>query len=244
MKRAVIIGATSGIGKEVARILLSKGWKVGISGRREDLLLQFKSEASESIEYEVIDITRQDAPELLSHLISKLGGMDLYLHSAGYGRINPGLDPELEMKTVETNASGFVAMINGAFNYFKQQKHGHIAAITSVAGRRGLGLNASYSSTKRFQMTYLTALAQLSNNCRYNIRISDIQPGFVKTDFLNHSFPMLMETSYVAGKIVKGLIKGRRRIVIDWRYRIIIFVWHLIPRRLWEHINLQRFVRK
>ncbi|HHV04324.1 MAG: SDR family NAD(P)-dependent oxidoreductase [Bacteroidales bacterium] len=244
MKRAVIIGATSGIGKEVARILLSEGWKVGISGRREDLLIQMQSEAPESVEYEVIDITRQEAPQLLGQLISKLGGMDLYLHSAGYGRINPGLDPELEMKTIKTNVFGFVTMIDCAFNYFRQQKHGYIAAITSVAGRRGLGLNAAYSSTKRFQMTYLTALAQLSNNYRYNIRISDIQPGFVNTAFLSHSYPLRLKTSYVAGKIVKGLMKGRRCIVIDWRYRIVVFVWHLIPGRLWEHINLERFVRK
>ncbi len=244
MKRAIIIGATSGIGKEVARMLAAKGWKVGIAGRREALLRQMQESDPKSFEYEVLDVTREDAPDRLASLISKTGGMDLYLHSSGYGMINPDLDPEQQMITVTTNITGFVRLINFAFLYFRDQKHGHIAAISSVAGTRGMGINAAYSSSKRFQMTYLTALAQLSENHKYNIRITDIRPGFVKTDFLHHKYPMCMEVPYVAEKIVRGLLKGKRHMVIDWRYRILIFVWKMIPERLWEKINLDKMVRK
>jgi NADP-dependent 3-hydroxy acid dehydrogenase YdfG len=77
MKRAIVIGATSGIGKEVARILAAKGWKVGIAGRRESLLKQLKESDPESFEYEVLDVTSEDAPDRLASLISKTGGMDL-----------------------------------------------------------------------------------------------------------------------------------------------------------------------
>ena len=242
MKRAVIIGATSGIGREVAQILLKEGWHVGIAGRREEFLRQMRDLQPQSIEYEVIDVTREDAPVRLQDLINKLGGMDLYLHCSGYGRINPGLDPVIETEVIRTNVTGFVLMANYAFRFFKEQKGGHLAAITSVAGRRGMGLNAAYSSSKRFQMTYLTSLAQLSHNGKYNIRITDIQPGFVKTDFLHHSYPMVMKTPYVARKIVRGLSKGKRLIIVDWRYRIVSYVWHMIPSRIWERMNLQRFV--
>ncbi len=82
MKRAIVIGATSGIGKEVSRILAAKGWKVGIAGRRETLLKQIKESDPESFEYEVLDVTREDAPDRLASLISKTGGMDLYIHSS------------------------------------------------------------------------------------------------------------------------------------------------------------------
>ena len=242
MKHAVIVGATSGMGREVALILVKEGWHVGIAGRREDILMQMRDQYPQSIEYEVIDITREDAPIRLENLIGKLGGMDLYLHSSGYGRINPDLDPTIEKEVVRTNINGFVAMTIHAFHYFKEQNGGHLAAITSVAGRRGMGLNAAYSSSKRFQMTYLTSLAQLSHNGKYNIRITDIQPGFVKTDFLHHSYPMVMKTPYVARKIVRGLSKGKRLIIVDWRYRIVSYVWHMIPSRIWERMNLQRFV--
>ena len=244
MKRAIVIGATSGIGKEVARILAAKGWKVGIAGRRESLLKQLKESDPESFEYEVLDVTREDAPDRLASLISKTGGMDLYIHSSGYGMINQDLDPEEQMKTIKTNITGFVRLVNYAFHHFRAQGSGHIAAITSVAGTRGMGINAAYSSSKRFQMTYLTALAQLSENRKFNIRITDIRPGFVKTDFLHHQYPLCMEAPYVAGKIVKGLLKGKRHMTIDWRYRILVFVWNLIPGSLWEKINLYKMIRK
>lgn len=242
MERAVIVGATSGIGREVAQILLKKGWHVGIAGRREDILRQMKALQPQAIEYQVIDVTSEDAPGRLQDLINKLGGMDLYLHCSGYGRINPDLDPSIDTKVVQTNITGFVVMANYAFRFFKEQKGGHLAAVTSIAGRRGMGLNAAYSSSKRFQMAYLSSLAQLSHNGKYNVRITDIQPGFVKTDFLQHSYPMMMKTPYVAGKIVRGLCKGKRFIVIDWRYRIVACVWHMIPHWIWERINLQAFV--
>ena len=244
MKRAVIMGATSGIGREVALLLLSEGWHVGIAGRREERLKQIQALQPQSIAYEVIDVTREDAPVLLQHLIDKLGVMDLYLHFSGNGRYNPDLDPSLEKEVVRTNVNGFINMTNHAFRYFKEQKGGHLAAVTSVAGRRGIALNALYSSSKRFQMTYLTALAQLSHNGKYGITITDIQPGFVKTDFLHHSYPLMMKTPYVARKIVQGLRKGKRRVVIDWRYRVIVCVWHMIPGWIWERINLQRFVSR
>ncbi|MFA5444298.1 MAG: SDR family NAD(P)-dependent oxidoreductase [Bacteroidales bacterium] len=244
MKRAIIIGATSGIGKEVARILAEKGWKVGIAGRREALLKQMKESDPKSFEYEVLDVTREDAPERLESLISKTGGMDLYLHSSGHGMINPDLDPEQQMTTVETNITGFVRLINFAFHYFRNQKHGHIAAITSVAGTRGMGINAAYSASKRFQMTYLTALAQLSENRKYNIRITEIRPGFVRTEFLHRKYPMCMEAPYVAEMIVRGLLKGKRHMIIDWRYRLLIFAWKMIPERIWEKINLYKMIRK
>ena len=245
MKRAVIMGATSGIGNEVSRILAARGWKVGIAGRREDILKSMCEEAPGSFVYEVIDVTDPAAPECLERLIGKLGGMDLYLHSSGYGRMNPGPDEQLDAVTVRTNVTGFVLLVNRAFRYFRERQHGHIAAITSVAGTRGLGLNASYSASKRFQMTYLGGLAQLSNNNKYNIVFTDIRPGFVKTPFLHmSSYPMLMESAYASRIMVKGLLKGKRVVIIDWRYRILILVWHLIPRALWERINLQRFIRK
>ena len=244
MKRAIVIGATSGIGKEVAQILAAEGWKVGIAGRREALLTQMKASDPGSYEYEILDVTMDDAPDRLESLISKIGGMDLYFHSSGYGMINPDLDPEQQMTTVETNITGFVRLITIAFHYFRDQKYGHIAAITSVAGTRGMGINAAYSSSKRFQMTYLTALAQLSENRKYNIRITDIRPGFVKTGFLHHKYPMSMDAPYVAGKIVRGLLKGKRHMIIDWRYRMVIFAWKMIPERLWEKINLYKMIRK
>ena len=75
MKTAIIIGATSGIGRELARRLAAEGWRVGAAGRREERLAQLQVECgAESVVYEVIDIIRPDAPQALDRLLEKTGG--------------------------------------------------------------------------------------------------------------------------------------------------------------------------
>ena len=77
-KKAIIIGATSGIGLEMVKVLTSQGWQVGIAGRRQALLQQIQSKNLDVIATECIDITQEDAPRRLLSLIGKTGGMDLY----------------------------------------------------------------------------------------------------------------------------------------------------------------------
>ena len=88
MKRAVIIGATSGLGLEVARLLLERGWSIGVAGRRVEMLEQLRTVAPDRVCVHAIDVTRDDAPDRLHALIDDLGGMDLYFHSSGIGRQN------------------------------------------------------------------------------------------------------------------------------------------------------------
>ena len=239
-KKAIVIGGTSGIGKEVVHILVREGWMVGVAGRREGLLQELEEAHPGRVVTEVIDVTEEDAENCLGLLIDKLGGMDLFLLSSGYGNQNRKLDREIEERTVLTNVMGFTMMVDAAFRWFRERGcRGHIAAITSVAGCKGLAQSASYSSTKRFQWTYLQALSQLARSERLDdISFSDIRPGFVSTDFIHHDYPMQMRPDYVAEHIVRGLSRRRRIITIDWRYRILIFLWRLIPDCIWERIRV------
>lgn len=248
MKKAIIVGASSGIGFEVARQLLSEGWKIGIAARREELLMQLKSEAPERVEVMTIDITKADAEERLMSLIERLGGMHLYVHVSGIGKQNRTLEPGIELQTVETNAVGFTRMIGAAYRYFanlpsltgEESVEGHIAAISSIAGTKGLGPAPSYSATKALQATYLEALEQQAHQRGLSIKITDIRPGFVDTALLNDSFPypMLMRPEKVAREIVRSINKKRSVRIIDWRYRILTAFWRLIPRCLWRIIKL------
>ena len=97
MKRAIIIGATSGIGEEVAKLLIQQGWHIGIAGRREEALEKLQATAPGQIEIQRLDVTDPDAPTLLETLIRKLGGMDLFFLSSGIGSQNPDLKPEIEL---------------------------------------------------------------------------------------------------------------------------------------------------
>ena len=116
-KKAIVMGATSGIGMEVAKLLAAKGWQVGIAGRRIERLQALISQGGITC-YQQIDVTSPNAPAQFLELIEKLGGMDLYFHSSGIGWQNNTLDIEKELKTVETNGLGFTRMVDTAFNWF------------------------------------------------------------------------------------------------------------------------------
>lgn len=243
MKSIVIMGATSGLGKEAASIFLKMGWKVGATGRRFELLESFKNSLDvslrDNLEIEKIDINSEEAIPSLESLISRLGGMDIYLNSSGMGRSNPDLDLEIELNTISTNALAFVKVMNFVYKYFKVRGVGQIAAITSVAGTKGIGISPSYSSTKSFQSTYITALSQLSHIDKVKIGFTDIRPGFVSTDFIHgKKYPMLMTVEYASRKLVRSLLKRKRVVIIDWRYSILVFIWRLIPNFIWERIPL------
>ena len=240
MKRAIIIGATSGIGEEVAKLLVQQGWHIGIAGRREEALEKLQATAPGQIVIQRLDVTDPDAPTLLETFIQKLGGMDLFFLSSGIGSQNPDLKPEIELNTTRTNVEGFTRMVTSAFNYFKPRGEGHIAVISSIAGTKGLGIAPAYSATKRFQNTYIEALAQLSRMQHLNIHFTDIRPGFVATDLLKSGkFPMLMQANQVAKSIVRALNRKKRVIVIDDRYRVVVFFWRMIPRWLWERLPIK-----
>lgn len=236
-KRAIIVGATSGIGRAYARILIEQGWTVGIAGRRTQLLEELRSLAPNRIFTKTIDVQADDAAQRLEQLIESVGGMDLYFHASGIGKLTMQLSADQEAETLKTNGVGFVRLVSTAFDYFSRQGSGHIAAITSVAGTRGIGLAAAYSASKRFQSTYLDALEQLAHTQKLRIAITDIRPGFVETAFLAniHTYPFVMNVETVATSIHHALERRKRIAIIDWKYRIIVYGWHLIPKWLWKH---------
>lgn len=252
------MGATSGIGQEVARLLAANGYEVGIAGRREERLVQMAQATPGIVTHRQIDVTKEDAPTELQKLIEELGGMDLYFHSSGIGWENVALDADKELKTVETNGVGFVRMVSAAYNWFAEQKadeakqradeaeqragdkerKARIACITSIARTRGLGAAPAYSATKRMQAHYLECLSQQARMRHLNIGITDIRPGFVATDLIAGShFPLQLKAEDVARTIVRAIERGSEVVTIDWRYRLLVAAWQLIPRWLWVRLT-------
>ena len=237
------MGATSGIGLEVVKVLASKGWQLGVAGRRDDVLQQLKDEVPQVMAVRAIDITRDDAPQLLQQLIDELGGIDLYFHSSGIGYQNPDLDADKELRTVETNSVGFTRMVDAMFNYFAQRPdhQGHIAVISSIARTKGLGAAPAYSATKRYVSHYLECLSQLCTIRRLrHIHLHDIRPGFVRTPLIadGNRYPMQLDPERVAQSIVRGIERDRSVITVDWRYRLLVAGWRLLPRWLWVRLPI------
>ena len=233
-KNAIVMGASSGMGREVALLLLADGWQVGVAARRADALEQLRNQYPEQVIVAA-------AGEQLTALAERMGGMDLYFHASGIGKQNPNVDAEIELRTVNTNGMGFTRMIDAAFGYMVKHGGGHIAAITSVAGTKGLGMAPSYSAAKAFQNTYLQALEQLANMRKLHISFTDIRPGFVATALLDdeHNYPMLMNVQTTARLIMKAVKAKKHVAILDWRYRVLIALWRRVPRCIWRHLPIK-----
>lgn len=240
-KKIVIVGATSGIGYEAALLYIQEGWTVGVAGRRDALLKDIQKINPQNVFTQAIDIMQPDAPEKLMQLVERMGGMDIYLHSSGIGYQNYALDSQTEMQTVETNVAGFTRMATSVFHYFMNQGYGHLAVISSIAGTKGLGIAPAYSATKRFQNTYIEALEQLAGMKKADIHFTDIRPGFVATALLNNGkhYPLMMQPQAVAHSIKRAIGKKKKVVIIDWKYRMIVAVWKLIPRLIWKRLRIK-----
>lgn len=244
MKKLIVVGASSGMGMRIATDFARLGWRVGIAARSEDKLRAIKNQYPDRIEYLTIDVTAQNATERFYRLIELNGGMDYLLYCAGCGWSNPQLDEAKDRRTIEVNVYGFTRIVNAAYAYYKATANrcpGHIAAITSVAGTKGIGVSATYSASKRYQWTYLQALDQLAHIQQTNVVITDIRPGFVRTPLLieGKNYIMEMSVDYVAPRIEHAMLTGRRVAVIDSRWAVLSMLWKLIPDCLWRHLAIK-----
>lgn len=231
----IIIGATSGIGKELAKIYISQGHTVGITGRRENLLNEIKDNRPNiySCSY---DVTQKDAPEHLMNLIRAMGGVDTVIYSSGFGKSNTELTLETELAAADVNVQGFMRHATTLFNYWcKNNKKGHLAVLSSIAGIRALGIAPAYSATKHFQAFYLETLRQLATMRNANISFTAIKPGFVATDFISgKKYPLTLQKEKVAAKIVKAIEKKKKNCVIYGVWKPIALLMKLIPAPLWR----------
>ena len=235
MQKIVIIGATSGIGRELARIYAEAGNLVGVTGRRQDLLYSLQLEYPNQIVTECFDVTGIDNISHLEALIEKLDSMDLLIFCSGWGDHSEQLDWAIDQRTVAVNVNGFTEISNYAFNYFVRQGHGHLAAISSIASIRGNGGAPAYGASKAFQAVYLEGLHIKTLKMRLNISITDIQPGFVDTAMAKAPKRFWVAPApKAAGQIVKAIEKKKWRVYITRRWWLIAKLLKWLPGSLYH----------
>jgi len=238
MKKIVIVGASSGIGHEVAKLYIEAGWQVVAAARRVERLQALVESAPERVKAVALDITADNAPDAIRQMLGEDQKADVYFHVAGVGHNNIPLDVKTELDTVNTNSHGFVQCVATAFNFFRDNGGGHIAVVSSIAGTKGLGSAPAYSATKRMQSHYIQSLARLSKMTKANITFTDIRPGFIDTDLLadGNNYPMILPLKPSAKKIYKALTHRRRKAIIDWKYWFLVQFWKCIPNWIWERL--------
>ena len=238
MKKCIIIGATSGIGRELAKLYSSKGYIVGITGRRENLLTELASEEPESYRFKSFDISKPDVNyKNLVELVSELGGLDLIIINSGTGNGNEELEFEIEKETIFTNILGSTEIAGWAFNYFRKQEQGQIAIVTSIAGMRGGRFAPSYSASKAYLINYTEGLRQKAKKLKINVFVTDIRPGFVDTAMAKSDAKFWVATTEKAARqIYSALIKKKKIAYITKRWIIVAYLLKLLPKWIFDRI--------
>lgn len=247
IERAIIIGATSGIGRAVAVALVERGVRVGVAGRRTERLEELQQRYGvDRVAIAAMDVTSPTAVEAFDRLVQEVGAPDMVLYASGIGKQNPDLDADMEIAMVRTNCEGMVRIVDHVVNYVKRnndyyaKRKPHLAVISSVAGTMGMGQAPAYSATKSMQSAYMVAMAQHMRMQHIPLSVSDIRPGFVATEILNPEkhYPMMMSAEKAARHILRGIYRRRRIIIFDWRYRLLVAFWRSIPRCIWERLTI------
>lgn len=231
VKKAIILGASSGIGRELAKILSREGYVVGLAARRIDLLDELAATLPGESRVRRIDVAHTEtAGARLSELIDEMGGVDLVVYSSGTGYENPELAFDLEKETIEVNVAGFTLCAGIAFNHFMELGSGHLVGISSIAALAGSAGAPAYSASKAYMSNYLQGLRVKARKAGAGICVTDIMPGFVDTPMAKGEGIFWMAPPETAARqILRAIKKRKRRAYVTRRWRLIAWVLRIAP---------------
>jgi short-subunit dehydrogenase len=237
IKRIIIIGASSGIGKELALQYAAQGHLVGITGRRRELLEEVQQAYPDNIHFSAFDVTGNENENHLHQLINDLGGLDLLIYNAGFGEPSSEYNMKAELASTKINVVGCVEIVGSVFQYFLQKGYGHIAITSSVAGMRGNSWAPAYSASKSFLINYAESLNIKARRMKKNIHVTDIRPGFVDTKAAKGNARFWVASPQVAAKQIIEAIAAKKRVAyITRRWWLIGQVVKLVPYWLYSRI--------
>jgi short-subunit dehydrogenase len=233
-KKAIIMGASSGIGKELAKILSGNGYILGLAARRIDLLDQLQKELPSKSLIKQIDISKpEDAEIKFNEMISEMSDVDLVVISSGYGDLNSKLKWSIEKATIDVNVTGFALIAGIAMQHFLNRGSGHLVGISSIAALRGQRSAPAYAASKAFVCNYLEGLRHNASKSKKPIFVTDVQPGFVKTPMSRGNNLFWISTAQKAAtQIYDAIAKKKKHAYITKRWRLIAWILKILPDRI------------
>ncbi len=232
MKKAIVFGATSGLGWALTELLVKNNYKVAITGRRKHKLEELQSKYSESIIIKQNDIQQVDEVEkVFNEIVNEFSKIDLIIQSSGVGYVNPKLEWNKENETMLTNVIGVTKLYDLAYNLFRKQGFGHLVGISSIASIRGNRAAPAYFASKAYQKAYLESLyIKTKTISSKKVFITDIRPGFVNTAMVLGEGVFWLVPLHKAAKQIFTAIKKKKRVAyISKRWRLIAYVLKLVP---------------
>ena len=234
----VIIGATSGIGKALFEKYARGDNRIGIVGRRANLLDELCQKYPSKTITAKADITNlEEIEQAINALHKELEYIDLAIVCSGIGDINATLEYNVERLTIDTNITGWTFVIDRLYNIFVQQGHGHLVAITSAGGLRGEPIAPAYSASKAYQINYMEALRKKAYKSGSKIYVTDIRPGLVNTAMAKgEGLFWVMPVEKVANQIITAIHKNKYKAYVTKRWHILAIINKNLPFALYKRM--------
>ena len=243
-KRAIVVGASSGIGASVAAELVKRGYAVCLLARRGDVLAELCSELGASAGdgspgpiWREVDVRQPLDPALFSGIVEELGGLDALVYVAGYMSAAQ-YDSAEDRATFEVNTLGAMDWLNQGAAFFEKQGSGSLACVSSVAGDRGRRRKLAYCASKAALNTFMEALR--NTLVVKGVSVTTIKPGFVDTPMTKGVEGMFWVVSpdFVARRSVDAMESGENEIYVPGRWRLVMWIIRNIPSLVFRRLDI------
>ena len=244
--KAIVVGASSGVGAALVKLLAAHGYHVAALARREEELEATCAEANRiagtaRASTYVHDVTQFDEiSPLFQQIVQDLGGLDLIVYAAG---IQPAVEAdeynfEKDAAMISVNLLGAIGWLNVAARRFQQLGAGHILGISSISGDRGRSAFPGYHTSKGGLSIYLESLRNRLS--RKGIAVTTIKPGFVDTRLLANATKTfwVISPDEAARQIYDAIQEQKQTVYVPGRWRWISLIISNIPSALFRRLNL------
>lgn len=229
---AIVVGASSGIGKAIAEQLVAAGWRVGLTSRRPERMAGMIASLGDRVRTRAIDLDDPEGTRSgLRAFADDLGGVDLWVLNAGTGILNRDFAWEPERQTIATNVMGFAAMTDAAVHHCMARGSGRIVGISSVAKKRGHPFTASYSGSKAFVSLYLDGVRMFLKRAAPKVSVTEVAPGYIDTPLQQFDEAFWVASAETAARqIIAAAMARRKHAYVPRRWALIAALLSLAPR--------------
>lgn len=232
--KALITGASSGLGYDMAHVLSEKGYDIVAVARRADRLEKLKSELNTNVEIMCCDVTDTQHCKLLAE---KSAECDIFINNAGFGVFGSVCESPLEdeLKMMDTNVRALHILTKLVAQEFRKRGYGHILNVGSLASFMPGPLFGAYYATKAYVLRYSQALAHELKAEKSKVKISVLCPGPVHTEFaevakvsFGKASGIILESRFVAEYAIKKMLKGKEVIIPGFVSKLAVFARHFV----------------
>jgi short-subunit dehydrogenase len=239
MRAVFITGGTTGIGMELAKHYLDKGWKVGVCGRDRHKFDENFTAHRDNVTFYQVDVSERAEIKAAIADFSKSIGLDLLIANAGIGyKLKTKLpDFDYSYKIVHVNLLGVMYSFEGALEVMIPRGKGQLVAVSSIAGYNGLPGVSAYSATKAAVQKYAESLHL--DLKQFNINVTTICPGFVDTALTqgnHHPMPFVMKAPKAAKLIAKAIEKKKMIYAFPFIFATVVRIISMLPRTWYRFI--------